>query len=394
MATTDSWPAWCADVGRAADHPAQWPEQLRPLRDRAWRLGPVADGALALGPLWATASADVTATWLAPLLEDLALPTAFRGQLAQCAATHRDHRVANAALTVLGHGEGLSPAAWRAIGRRAARERPAVAPDSDCAVFLARHGPRHAWASVALCAFRSGPDDVDDRLVSLGHLGRFGEPRTLPWLRSVVSLGAAHLEVIQSAAHALASGADKSAWTDLLAQAGGAAVGLDAWARWTALEGLCFHLDRAARPWVLAALAAGGDDLPAGYADGLRALLARIDPEQPADLAAVRAALQRAGRTAWPQLPAVQDRLFSRDARVAREAAVAWASAGRDPAVLAARAGQEATLVAHGCLIGSLLPPASAVPVDVAAWSSVADCLPAADRAALQAQEDLWLAGA
>ncbi len=394
MGSVDTWSAWCADAAAAADRPAQWPDMLRPLRDRAWHLGARDDGAAPLGRLWATASVDVVATWLSPLLEDLALPAAFRTQLAQGAATHRDHRVANAALTVLGHGEGLTAAAWVAIGRRAANERPLVAPDSDCAVFLARHGPPEAWVSVALCAFRPGPDDVDDRLVSLGHLGRFGQDRTLPWLRALVGLGAAHLEVIQSAAHALASGADKAAWTELLVTCGGAAEGLDAWARWTALEGLCFHLGDAARGHVLAALAAGGDDLPAGYADGVAALLARIAPDQPTDLSALRAALQRDKVTAWPPLPGLRRRVASRDARVAREAAVAWAASTGDAGVLAERASREATLVAHGRLIGSLLPPAPQVAIDLAAWSSVADCMPAADRSALQAHEAAWLGGA
>ncbi|MBM4345339.1 MAG: hypothetical protein FJ100_18365, partial [Deltaproteobacteria bacterium] len=296
MTTDDSWRRWCSEAADVADRPAQWPDQLRALRDRAWHLGPRLDGASPLDQLWSAASADVVATWLAPLLEDLALPAAFRARLAQCAASHRDPRVANAALTVLGHGEGLDAEAWVGLARRAARERPLVAPDSDCAVFLARHGPPSTFASVALCAFRAGPDDVDDRLVSLGHLGRFADPRPLPWLHAVVALGAAHLEVIQSAAHALAAGADKAAWTTLLAACGGAAQGVDAWARWNVLEGLCFHLGAAARPHVLAALAAGGEDVPAGYREGVVALLARIDADPPTDGPAVRAALQREGR--------------------------------------------------------------------------------------------------
>ncbi|MBM4345629.1 MAG: hypothetical protein FJ100_19835, partial [Deltaproteobacteria bacterium] len=102
----------------------------------------------------------------------------------------------------------------------------------------------------------------------------------------------------------------------------------------------------------------------------------------------------REGRPAWPPLPGLRHRVGSRDARVAREAAVAWTAAGGDAALVAARAAVEATLVAHGRLIGSLLPPATATAVDLDQWSSIAACVPDADRAALQADEAAWLGGA
>ena len=390
---SDNWQAWTAEVQAAADHPAQWPQLLGPLRDRLWRLCKVPQGgSTALRQLWATADHQLQAVWLAPLLEGQDLPTDFRRALAILAGTLPD-RASNAALQILGHGEHIDSAGWQAVGKRALAQRPAIAPESDCAVFLARHGPPQAFASVALTAFRHGPDDADDRLVALGQLGRFADSRSVGWYLRVADIGAAHMEVIQAAALALAAGGDKQAWTGVLVRSAGCAHGLDAWARWTALEGLVFHLGAEALPFALAALHAAGDDLPDGYLQGVTTHVVQLDGNQKLDSASLTVAGQRLNAPSWPPLPGLRQRVDSRDARVAREAAFVWEQNGSDPKVLQQRAAVECALMQAKVLIGSLLAPTDPAALDLAAWSTISSAVSAVDRDRLQEQERQWLTG-
>lgn len=385
---SDRWQQWCADAAAAADHPNEWPALCNPLRMRLWSLPRTdRDAAGLLADLWRKSSADLKAIWLAPLLENNELPAAFRHALADEAARAAP-RPCNAALQVLGDGGELQTAHWRQLARRARQERGELVPPSDCAVFIARHAPPELLPTVALTAFRHGPEDADDRTVALGNIGRAGPQRAVAWCLALARLGACHLELCQSAAHALANGGDRELWTAVIAAVAGADRGLDAWARWTALEGLCHANPARALPAVLAAWRAGGDDLPAGFADGVAAQARSLDPSL-TDHSALRAA--SAAVAPMPPLPKLQLRVMSRDARVARQAAMQWQAAGGDPDWLLQRARLEKTLVQRGLLLGSLLPlvdDAAELPAD---WGCAAEVISASERMALQAEEDAFI---
>ena len=246
-------------------------------------------------------------------------------------------------------------------------------------------------ATVALTAFRLGPEDADDRLTCLAGLGRFADPRILPWLQALARTGSAGLEVLQAAAQIMAREPEAPGLAELLLELASGEAGLDALLRWSALDGLCHLQGAEALPALLAAHAAAGQDLPAWYLPMLAGRALALEPSLakggPAALHLAAVALQV---PSWPPVPGLDQRALSRDARVARQAAFEQPSPSPD--VLRQRAGMEAALVARHQLVGSLLPeaPAKALPVEFAAnWASITE----EERDLLLRQEAIWLQG-
>lgn len=371
--TQPNWTEFAEELASLGNQPQQWPTHCNAKRMQMWSLPQ--DDALApsaLQQLWQGANVEVRANWLAPVLSGQTLPAQFRQFLA-LRAPQGDTRSLDAALEVVGNGDDLTDAHWQALVRRCVRERDQVVPDSEAAVFVARHGSAQCFSTVALTAFRNGPEDADDRLVALGQLGRFAQAQSLPWLLAVANRGAAHLEVVQAASLAMGGGAAPAQWSRLLTAVGGCPRGLDALARWSALQALCHFIGPAAEPYVAAAAAAGGADLPDGYADGLRAQIAVLGVSH----------TRHSDLPVWPPLPDLRGQVHSRDARVARQSAVLWQQAQGDPAELSHRAGMEAALVARGQLLASLLPVTAASVELSADWRPICDILTAAERTEL-----------
>lgn len=384
---TDDVHSWQKAVLELSERPAAWEAQVRNLRGQ-WQLLCVREAAAAdaaLAQLWQNATPTVRATLLAPLCEDNPLGARSLSALVDSVA-QGDVRSANAALRLLGEGTDLSAEQWRSVGRVARSQRSQGLPDIDVAVMLARSGPREAFATVALTAFRPGPEDADDRLVALGQLGRFGDLRAAGWLAGIAASGSAHLEVIQAAAALLES--HPAAAVDLLSRVAAADQGLDALARWTALDGLCHAQGAEALSAVLAGWLAGGADLPAGYLDALRNRAVSLEPSlAKGGTDALRQAARGLKVAAFPPLQGLAGRVLSRDARVARQAAV---EAGPAHPAVQQRAGVEAALVARGQLLGSLLPGAPPVEPGPGFAPNHAR-MSSADRKALVAEEARWL---
>jgi hypothetical protein len=293
----------------------------------------------------------------------------------------------NAALHVLGDAREipLDASGWRRVARVARRERGQVVPDREATQLLARQGPPSSLPTVLLTAFRPGPEDADDRLGALAGLGRFDDARVPELLARVMKSGAAVLEGLQSAAVAIARGAEPEAWLPVLQEA--AKTRIDAWARWTALDGLTRIVPPAQTlPWLIAALRAGGADLPEWYlpfcAGRAQALAPGVDV------------------AAWPgevpalePLPALAGRVLSRCPRVARAAMVEWQqSHGPDDALIQQRAGLEVALVQRGQLLGSFVAGVQTQPSALdGTWRPWAQALEPHERKELQDAEAAWL---
>lgn len=379
--------SWQARLAAVCTEPQHTTQHFSSLRAGLRTLYPDhADGCdRVLAELWQNATPTVRATLLAPLCDELQpgpqLTSAMMVSVAQ-----GDARSANAALRTLGEGNGLDPQQWCQVGLVAHAQRSQPVPDIEAAAFLARYGPGESLATVALTAFRQGPEDADDRLLALAGLGRFDDARVPGWLLAMAHSGSAHLEVIQAAAQWLERDPQQAA--ELLEAVASADQGLDAIARWSAVQGLCHVRGAAALPQVLAAWRAGGEDLPADYTNGLLALILNLEPSlaQGGDEALRRAAVAM-GAPSWPALPGLLERVASRDVRVARQAATQLGSA--HPAVQQ-RAGVEATLVARKQLLGTLLPAAPAGALG-SGWQPNFQRLASAERRLLEEQEAAWL---
>lgn len=293
----------------------------------------------------------------------------------------------NAALHVLAEAREvpLEAAGWRRVARVARRERGLVVPDREAALLLARHGPPSSLATVLLTALRPGPEDADDRLGALAALGRFDDARVPDVLTRVVHGGAAVLESLQAAAVAVARGADPEAWQPVLEQAAVRAV--DAWGRWSALDGLSRVVPaERALPWLIAAMRAAGDDLPEWYLPFCEQRAQALSPRQPWQ--------QVAGNVPDLQpLPGLAGRVLSRCPRVARAAMVEWQQGhGRDELV-EQRAALELALVQRGQLLGSFVAQADTQPAALdRTWQPWADALQLSERQGFQTQEADWLA--
>lgn len=383
---------WLAALNQPPADPAAWPSWLSELRAQ-WRqlalsAADVADDLAATA--WRRASPEQRRQVVAAVLADHLVGPHLAAELIQAVAG-RDLVTAQTALTLLA-GATLDAAQWRQIGRVAAAERAKKVPDVDAAALLARQGPPEALPTVVLTAFRPGPEDADDRLVAISHLGRWRDDAIPALLARLASTGSCHLEIIQSVAHAMSVGharafPDDGHWAGVLVASLCCDQGHDAISRWSALDGLC-HLEPATAARYLAAAQwpLTADD-PSWFR---AAVTARGHALQPAPGQPVLAEAPLPARThadGLKPLPGLALRVQSRDARVARQAAV---QSGVDAADLAMRAAWEASMVARGQLLGSLLPPAAPAPLP-STFSPNWLVLDDAERRDWLAREATWL---
>lgn len=339
--------------------------------------------------LWRSTDGGGRRLVLLPLLEGHVFGKALT-QAMLTSVEGRDERSANTALALLEERADIDPEGWRRIGRVARAQRQALLPDIDAVQLLAKGGPAEALPTVALTAFRRGPEDADDRLTAIAGLGRFDDPRILPWLRTLARTGSVGLEVLQAAAQLMARDPASPGLADLLVELASNEAGLDALLRWSALDGLCHLQGAEALPALLAAHQAAGQDLPEWYLPALAGRAMALEPSlAKGDPSALRQAAAALQVPTWPAVPGLNQRALSRDARVARQAA--FEQPGPSAEVLRHRAGVEAALVARQQLVGSLLPeaPAAAVPAHFGAnWAGIAED----ERGQLLSQEAVWLA--
>lgn len=391
----DSWAKLDAHVASLVERPEQLQHQLRAVRGDVYELigqNPEEFDRLA-AKWWASNGAPGRRLVLEPVLEGIEAGPLLTEALLKSVET-ADDRSANAALALLAGEAELSPSQWQRLARVARRQRAAWLPDIDAVQLLARRGPPQALATVALTAFRLGPEDADDRLACVAALGRFDDDRVLGWLNSLGRTGSCSMEVLQAAAQAMALGLhgdqDANPLARLLLALARGEEGLDALLRWSALDGLSRLHGTEALPAVLAAHRAGGSDLPDGYAQGLAALAMSLEPSlaKGGDAGLAAAAEVLAAGDLWPPVPGRDQRAMSRDARVARQAAFEEPRPSAE--VLHARAGLEAALVARKQLVGTLLAVAAPTPIPerfAANWR----CMSQTERDQLANEETNWL---
>lgn len=359
--------------------------RLHDWRARLLKVGAAAAVQARLADIWRHAPPHVRNQALQPLLEGVAIGAELTAVLLDT-VEGGDPASGNAALRVLGDGVvTLVAQSWRRIARVAQRERRMLLPDREAAILLANHGPRSALATVVLTACRPGPEDADDRLQALAALGRFEDARVPVLVARLLAAGTGTLEGLQAAAVALARGEDPEPWLTVLHSALDLSD-TDAWARWSALDGLSRLQPAQAVPLLVAAWRAAGEDLPGWYvpfcAQRAQALQSGLDP------------------ATWPgrvpamaPLPGLGGRVQSRCPRIARAAMVEWqARHGADDPLIAQRAGTEKALVARGQLLGSFLvgPDTVAGPLGPS-WAPSAMRLGHAERVAWEAEESEWL---
>ncbi len=388
-----------------------------------------------LAAAWRAADANLRVHGLRDLFDGVMLGSALVDALLEsidgaCAAPHGrsatteatpvDAGSANAALWVLREAadDPLDSKGWRRICAVARRGRHQLVPDLDAANLVAERGPDSCLPTVALTAFRDGPEDASDRLAALVALGRFPDPRVPGWLHGVVRSGAGLMEAVQAlsfvAARVHGDGDEaalgqvieallvavpvslaslEDAGSDPASQAGSAGVAAsaaaashlsDGWVRWLALDLLSRLLGEATVPMLQAAYAAGGQHDVAWFLPQVEARLHSLGAPCPADDA-----------TALPWIPPLPDlgaSILSRCPRVARRAAVLAAESPALQGALQTRAAVERTLVARGQLLASFLDaeglPAVDLDADFQPWSEV---MTDRDRAALVAMEDAWI---
>lgn len=379
------------------------------------------DAVLAAGPTRAPVDATLAAAWrtashgfrvhgLRDALEDLMLGSALVGVLLDsaeldeanaaeggaAAVARRDEEAsANAALWVLREAadDPLDPIGWKRVCAivRAGRQR--AVPDLEAALLVAERGPAASFATLALTAFRDGPEDATDRLTSLVALGRFADPRIPAWLDGVVRSGAAGMEAVQALSHVAARvhAAGDEAGLEQVLGALLAAVPIDdvtarsdGWVRWLALDLLSRLVGVAAVPMLQASFAAGGQyDVP------------WFLPQVKARVESLGAACPAPEGTTLPHVPALADlatNVHSRSPRIARRAAVLAAEQPDLSAALRSRAAVERALVARGQLLGSFLDADGVSPATLdASFTPWCEVLSDEDRAALVKAEEAWL---
>lgn len=366
----------------------------------------------------------LAATWQtsAPVVRQQVLRDALSGHklgvsatTALLASVHSgDHISANAAIAVFGSQEppGLAPADWAVVAKNAVAQREQALPDVESGVLVANHGPPQTFATVALLAFRDGPEDAEDRLAAVTGLGRFDDPRVMQWLELFAATGAFGLEAICGAAAWAARHTKRSAdesdavrrvlWTAARGGEQPADFGVDEWQRWGAIDVLS-HMDGfASLLMVAAAYTAGGADLQAWYPPALAQRVMDVcEDRKVAALGAdavVKWVGERSGASvAMPAIGSLEERSNSRCPRVSRRAMVLLEQdGGRREAyeqAAATRAAVEQALVQRGQLMGSFLTqpdtPAAELPQH---WASTAELLHPTARAQLLASETSWLA--
>lgn len=370
--------------------------------------GPLADG-------WRGAEPLVRQQILRDALEALPMGPRLCAALVAC-AVEQAHVSANAALHLLGQDATapLTDTDWRRIARRARDQRDDLLPDIEAAQLLATRGPAGAFATVALLAFRDGPEDAEDRQLAIAALGRFDDPRVPRWLRAVAGSGALGIEAISAATDLAAQrlqseDADIDELLAVLAAAAGAepthAIHVaDSWVRWAAIDVATRLVGERALPLAAGAWLAGGADVEPWYSAAIEQRCRDVWPDgardkkpRPSQADLVRWLADRGLQPAeLAPIPPVAERVHARCPRIARRAMVVYEQSGPTADVLAdakaTRAAVEQALVVRRQLMGSFLVEADTQPAALdAAWRPVCEALSPADRADLLAGERRWL---
>jgi hypothetical protein len=406
---------WQRVLDRVVGRPAVIPSEIPELRSALVAVGDIGredvDASLAAG--WRAAEPVVRQQVLRDALDGLAPgPAVIAALLAS--AESSNHVSANAALHVLGSVQPplLTGTHWQRIARLAASQRGALLPDVEAAVLLCEYGPQEAFATVALCAFREGPEDAEDRQVALCGLGRFDRPEVLPWLEELAAAGVLGVECIGALAQwamrsgTAVQGAERSQFVRTLHAAAGHAPRhenhlVDAWQRWAAIDVLCRVVGEEAAPLAVAAWLAGGDDLEPWFMAGVAQRVCDVCPATgPAreGVEAVTAWFQAGGAPALelPPIAPIAMRAGARSPRISRRAMVLLEQSDIEPAAFAAiaasRAAVEQSLVARQQLMASFLVDQHTQGVELGAeWRPTHEILSQAQRQQLEAEERAWL---
>ncbi|GEM_PF-3270318 len=409
-------PSWHDVLERIVSKPAPIPAEAQELRIALLTAGSLAPADLdnALARAWRAADPLVRRESLRDACEGLELGVGFIEALIG-SITDDKHTSANAAITVLNDAANLdlTDHHWRRIAAVARRQRDDLLPDIEAAQLVAAHRPRGSFATIALSAFRHGPEDAEDRGMSIAALGYFDDPRVAGWLAPVASSGVLGLEVLHAASEWFArnrksaSDAERTAWMDIVEAAAGAgprsAIAiLDAWQRWGALEIASAMRGPGALPLVVGAWQAGAHDAEHWFMPGVEQRLTELCSNQRAAAAGPEAVVQwflENGATPTPMaaIPPIRERLDARCPRISRRAAVLLEQAGGHAEALkaaqSARAAVEKALVARKQLMGSLLVGFDVEAADLGdEWRPVADAMSEEERSELQRVEDAWLA--
>ncbi len=355
---------------------------------------------------------------LVPSLADVDLSPELLEALLE-SAEGGDAISANSALEVLADKE-LTQAAWRRLCALASSHRVHRLPEIGVAMLVAEGGVTGCLPTVALTAFRDGPEDADDRLAALTALGRFADERVPGWLAAVIETGAATLPALTALNQwlmvygARLDAPNRQRMERLLlgvAQRHGPAPGdqCDAWVRWAVVDCLCLLSGRSALPYLRSAWHSGGDPVPNWY----RAWLARrvalllgepnLAAQQPA-LVAQRLEEEGGELVQLAALPDARARALARSPRIGRRAIEelnqSEGEAGDVSEIIARRAAIEGALVARGQLIASLMfdqgveqaAEGEAVAVELGPeWTPWSSLLVDSERQVLYAEEDAWI---
>ena len=405
---------WRNVLEQVTRRPAVIPGEGRKLRVALMMEGELArvEVDLALANAWRTVQPVVAQQTVRDALEGMTLGPQLLSALADSAAGTQ-HLAANAAIALLTEADlsHLTVAQWRAIAGNAAAQRDQLLPDVEAAELLAAHGPLQSLATVALCAFRAGPEDADDRHAAIAGLGRHDDARVIPWLASVAPTGAFGSAIIQAAAAllnlrggALSSGERAQLGDAMLAACGDQSLAphviTDGWIRWGALDVLS-HLapERAVGLAIAVWRAAGDTSLPWLASAAAQRVVELGGPDvRSIDSATVDSWTGARGVTV-PMLapigpPAV--RLHARSPRISRRAAVLLEEAGVPDdeltRLLQERAQVEQALVARQQLMGSFLATPKTEPAQLGEqWAPTSELLSLTARAQLEDEERQWL---
>lgn len=405
--------------GLGAPQIAELREAVRAGLEAAAELAGAVDAACANG--WRAAGGHTRAQGLRTALEDLPAGPQLRAAWLE-SVLEGDRVSAEAAVALL---RGLPPEtddapAWRKLCALARQQRDRNLPEVGAALLVAERGPAACLPTVALTAFRDGPDDAEDRHAAVAGLGAHDDPAVVPWLVALVRGGALALPAVQGldrwlrrhpASATAATGETPAGW-DAATQALGWAAGIgarglppaaiDATLRWMALDGLARAQGAAALPALVGAWLAGGD-APPWYLTFLVERVASV-AEVPAggrvDLPGALAMLRARGMTVAPMAPLAGPdvRLSSPAPRIALAATVQLRSSAlpteRVQALLEARAVWDKTLVARGQMMTSMLVTDRTEAADPGpAFAPAHLLLDASTRADLEAAEQAWIAG-
>ncbi len=370
------------------------------------------DEALAVG--WRSAAPVVRQQTLRDVLEGqkpgLQLVAAWVASI-----TSGDDISANAAIHLLGclQPVPLNAQQWRVIGAVAARQRDDLLPEVEAAVLLSQHGPDEAFATIALCAFRDGPEDAEDRQAAITSLGRFDREPVLEWVEKVAASGVLGLEAICAIAQwamrhlATIDGDTRQHLGNIVRLAAGAGSqgGIhvaDAWLRWGAMDLLARLLGPAALPTVAGAWIAGGEDLEPWFLDGMAQRLLDLCPDTACRAKGPAEVLEWMAQNGLEPaelrpIPPVIERVFARSPRISRRAMVlleqsSEVAADRVAEVKRERAMIEQALVKRRQLMASFLAEPDTEQATLGdEWQPLSTLLDTRARQALLSQERDWL---